>query len=141
MHCLLASISVVIDIFWYPLVCDILVFSQPSDKTTMHRELPTPRTISPHQSPPVTTLDCFQIFIMNLRKKSRSKLRIFGSFSSKVRQFRSETDLREKSTPVLLAVNPRPENSLTSLTSLTPRCFSVSLSYSSPRHRSGQVTH
>ena len=77
-------------------------------------------------------------FIMNFRKKSRSKLRIFGSFSSKARQYRSETDLREKSTPVLLGVRPTPE---TPENSLTSRSFSVSLCSSSDRLRSSQVSH
>ena len=76
---------------------------------------------------------------MNLRKKSRSKLRIFGSFSTKLRLHRSETDLRvrDKSTPVLLGVKHHSE--VTTLPSprrdteskLASRSFSVSCT--SPR--------
>ena len=53
---------------------------------------------------------------MNLRRKSRSKLRIFGSFSSKLRLYRSEVDLRsDKSTPVLLAVKHHSQDQHTTL--------------------------
>ena len=54
--------------------------------------------------------------IMNLRRKSRCKLKIFGSFGgskSRPRQFRSEADLTsggDKSVPVLLGIKHNNED-------------------------------
>ena len=54
--------------------------------------------------------------IMNLRRKSRCKLKIFGSFGgskSRPRQFRSEADLTsggDKSVPVLLGIRHNHED-------------------------------
>ena len=45
---------------------------------------------------------------MNLKKKTRSKLKIFGSFSGKSRKYKDE-ECAKTSTPVLLGVKKRPE--------------------------------